>query len=68
MAEVQTKKQPTLLDKFLKASGYSSRDVDKVDELRRVILTTNGGKYVYSRQGVLRTLSGPSYPKEVAEE
>jgi hypothetical protein len=56
-----------LLVRFIKLSGYRERDVDKINQGRRTVLTTNGGKYVFTKNG-LRTLNGPKYPKEVEEE
>jgi len=69
--KVETPKKPTkesLQIRFLKLSGYREKDIIGISEARRTVVTGNGGKYTFTKNG-LRTLSGPSYPKEeVAEE
>lgn len=61
------KAKEKLLDSFLDESGYRARDVDVVNLPRRTVGTTNGGKYQLTRQGNIRTIKGPRYPKELVE-
>ena len=55
-----------LVSTFLKLSGYKKDDVIGHHDGRRTVVTSNGGKYEVSPKGKrLRTLSGPSTPKEL---
>jgi len=49
---------------FLKNTGYSETNVLSSNPAKRTVVTSNGGKYQVMRNGRVRTLSGPSYPKE----
>jgi hypothetical protein len=57
----------TLLARFIKLSGYRERDVLGINDTTRVVVTSNGGKYTFTKSG-LRRLNGPPYPKEEVEE
>lgn len=61
--ETTEKKTVTILEAFLKRSGYKAADVDTHNPKTRVFATTNGGKYHLSKSGDIRTLHGPPYPK-----
>lgn len=53
--------------KFLDLSGYEDRDVLAVNDSRRTVVTSNGGKYEVSPKGTrLRKLSGPDTPEMIA--
>lgn len=56
-------KSESLLDRFLKASGYKANDVDGQNDRTRTFVTTNGGKYQLLRSGKVRRLQGPFHPK-----
>lgn len=57
---------------FLKTSGYKEADILGSNYDRWTFVTTNGGKYVLSKNGKeITTVSGPPYPNtepEVEEE
>lgn len=57
----------TLQARFLKLSGYREKDIISINEARRTVATSNGGKYTFTKTG-LRRLLGPPYPKEEVEE
>jgi hypothetical protein len=69
-----TKEAPGQVDKraatqtavFLSRSGYDAADVEGHNEKTRVFVTSNGGKYVLTKDSI-RTISGPEYPKAVEE-
>ena len=59
----------TVLERFLKLSGYRESDLTGYDAKARRFVTSNGGKYALSPSGKnIRTLSGPDYPKQAGTE
>lgn len=62
------KPKNTPLSVFLARSGYTAEDVLIHNPLTRVFVTSNGGKYQLAKNGSIRKLKGPDFPKFVAEE
>lgn len=63
-----TKTRATPLAVFLSKSGYVEADLSTYNEGTRVFATWNGGKYQLIKNGGIRILKGPAYPKYVAPE
>lgn len=53
----------TVLDRFLKKTGYDQDDIDAWNEKTRIFCTTNGGKYHINKAGEVRILKGPRFPR-----
>lgn len=58
----------TPLAVFLSKSGYVEADLSTYNQETRVFATWNGGKYQLVKNGGIRILKGPAYPKYVAPE
>jgi hypothetical protein len=57
-----------LLKRFLSASGFKASEVDGQNDRTRTFVTTNGGKYQLLRNGNVRRVQGPRFPKETVGE
>jgi len=53
----------TPLAVFLSKSGYTTADISSHNDKTRVFATWNGGKYQLLKNGGIRVLKGPAYPK-----
>lgn len=55
------------LANFLKLTGYRKEDIWGYNRTTRVVVTSNGGKYVVSLKGTtVRRILGPETPKAQA--
>jgi len=68
MTETTEKKTVTPLTAFLSRSGYKPTDILVFSNQSRTFVTSNGGKYQLTKNGGIRTLKGPNYPKQPAGE
>lgn len=62
------KPKADVLKIFLSKTGYAEKDVLSYNERTRLFVTANGGKYQLARNGAVRRLKGPNYPKHTPEE